>query len=57
MIVDLSVRDLEMIRESLMYSKRAASEGSAPYDQKQLKLAAMDELLEKLPRVAATIRD
>jgi hypothetical protein len=46
--VELTSRDIEVVQESLTHAKRNVSDGSAPYELKQKKLAEIDEVLAKL---------
>lgn len=46
--VELTPRDIEVVRESLAYAKRNVGDGSAPYELKQKKLAEIDDVLAKL---------
>lgn len=47
-LVELSDRQISIVKEALQYSKRAKSEGSAPRELKQQNLDEIDELLAQL---------
>jgi hypothetical protein len=55
-LYELDSRDIEIIKESLRYSmQRIDASQDTPYEQSKEKLAAIEHVLGKLPRVVATI--
>lgn len=47
-LVELSDRQISVVKEALQHSKRAKSEGSAPRELKQQDLDEIDEILAQL---------
>lgn len=56
MITDLTTKDVELLQESLQYSHRCVSEArDTPDEVRRLKLAAIEDLRTRLPKVEAPI--
>jgi predicted DNA-binding protein (UPF0251 family) len=51
MEIDLSIDEIQALRECLNYSKLKVREGSAPYEIKRQKLEPLDTLHKKLSSV------
>lgn len=45
---DLTLSDIDVLLESLEYSRMNVTHGSAPYEVKQAKLAQIESLMKKL---------
>lgn len=47
-MVEFTAEEVSLMKEALAFAKRRVSEGRAPYDVKQAKLAKLDEVLARL---------
>lgn len=48
MPIDLTPHEIELIVDSIKYSKQHIEGGAAPYALRQMKLSAFDDVLRKL---------